>query len=211
MNRDNAAEARSSISAGDETIRRAVADFQAGIDRQKSFQLIVERYYAPVKAFFAKRVFSTEDCIDLTQDTFLSLYKGLDEFRGEARFSTWLFKIANSNRRKWIERQVRSGSSRASPGSPPGAVEDHQPIAVTRENQLSDLLHVERVRELRSAIDELPDQMRKCVMLRVYQDRSYKDIAAYMEVSIETVKAHLFQARKKLGGRLKSVFEDLDF
>ena len=52
--------------------------------------------------------------------------------------------------------------------------------------------------------------MRRCTELRIYQDLSYREIAAVMRLSIETVKVHLFQARKKLKKSLRDAFEDLD-
>lgn len=76
----------------------------------------------------------------------------------------------------------------------------------TRESPLDQALRSERREVLRRAIEELPDQMRRCTELRVYQDLSYREIAAVMRRSIETVKVHLFQARKKL----KESFGDVD-
>ena len=197
-------------------IARAVADFQAGIEREKSFRLLVDQFYQPVRGFFSRRVFSPDDCLDLTQETFLGLYRGLEGFRAEARFEFWLFRIAQTTYLKWLRTRKRrpepglqdlgSGGETSSTGS-----EDHQPVVVTRETQLREVLKKEQLEMLRLAITGLPDRMRKCVLLRVYQDRSYREIAEFQEVSIETVKAHLFQARKKLKEMLQTDFDQIDF
>ena len=66
----------------------------------------------------------------------------------------------------------------------------------------------ERSRLLREAIERLPEQMRKCLMLRVYQDLKYREIAVVVRLSIETVKAHLFAARRRLQQELGDYFHD---
>jgi RNA polymerase sigma factor (sigma-70 family) len=68
--------------------------------------------------------------------------------------------------------------------------------------QLDGLLDEERWRALRRAVAELPEQMRDCLTLRLYHQLSYGEIAAVKKISVETVKAHLFRARKKLQEKL---------
>ena len=68
------------------------------------------------------------------------------------------------------------------------------------------MLTGERSRLLREALEELPPQMKKAVLLRVTGDMKYREIAEEMEVSIETVKAHLYQARQHLRDRLSDYF-----
>ena len=68
--------------------------------------------------------------------------------------------------------------------------------------QLDSLLDEERWRALRAAVAELPEQMRDCLILRLYHQLSYREIAVIKKISIETVKAHLSRARKKLQEKL---------
>lgn len=197
---------------------RAVEEFQAGIDREKNYRFLVDRFYKPVRSFFARRVFSPDDCLDLTQETFLGLYKGLDGYRAEARFEYWLFRIAQTVHLKWLRTRKRreeislhDAGGLAKAGNPPASPEELDPIVVTEETQLDDVLERERLGLLRTAIGELPEQMQRCVVLRVYQDRSYREIAEFQGISIETVKAHLFQGRRKLKEKLKDTLRGLDF
>jgi RNA polymerase sigma-70 factor (ECF subfamily) len=74
-----------------ELVNRRIGESQTGGEREETFRLIFDRYYRSVYRFFEKRGFSTEECQDLTQETFLRVYKGMATFRGEARFETWLF------------------------------------------------------------------------------------------------------------------------
>ncbi len=201
--------------ADSDPVDRAVADFQAGVERDKSFRLLVDRFYRPVRGFFSRRVFSPDDCLDLTQETFLGLYRGLEGFRGEAKFEFWLFRIAQTTYLKWLrsrKRRPEPGLQELTPGAETSSSgsDDHQPVVVTRETQLSEVLKQEQLEMLRLAISGLPDRMRQCVVLRIYQDRSYREIAEFLELSIETVKAHLFQARRKLKQMLDADFDRIE-
>ncbi len=190
-------------------VARAIADFQRGVDREKSFRVLFDIYYEPTRHFLAKRVSSPEDRLDLTQETFLRVYKGLEGYRGEAQFGTWVFRIAFNTYLKWLRRaRTDDKGLDAVKGSEEleGAWENDAPVAVSsEESPLEQVLHSERQMVLRRAIEELPEQMRRCTELRVYHDLSYREIAVVMRRSIETVKVHLFQARKKLKGS----FDDL--
>ncbi len=189
-----------------ETVKRAVAEFQRGVDRERNFQILFDAYYEPARLFLARRVSSPEDRLDLTQETFLRVYKGLEGYRGEAQFGTWVFRIAFNTYLKWLRRaKADDKGPDAVKGAEEleGAWDDDQPVAVsTAESPLDHVLQGERRMVLRRAIEELPEQMRRCTELRIYHDLSYREIAVVMRRSIETVKVHLFQARKKLKGSI---------
>lgn len=185
-------------------IERAIAEFQRGAERERNFRFLFEIYYDPTRYFLARRVSSHEDCLDLTQETFLRVYKGLEGYRGEAQFGTWVFRIAFNTYLKWLR---RARTDDQGPEAVKGAEEleraweDDQMIAVSSDDSpLEGVLQTERRMVLRRAIEELPEQMRRCTELRIYHDLSYREIAVVMRRSIETVKVHLFQARKKLKG-----------
>ena len=192
-------------------IARAVDDFQAGRDREGSFRILFDHYYGVVQGFFAQRVAKAEDRLDLTQETFLRVYKGLEGYRKEADFGTWLFRIAFNTHQKWVRRGKGEAVSLESitrgpayRGEVPAArIWDGEGSALSPPTPLDDTLERERQRRLREAIEDLPRQMARCTRLRVYQELSYREISTVMRLSIETVKVHLFQARKKLRQRLQ--------
>lgn len=184
-----------------ETVRAILADLQAGVSVEESFRRLCGIYTRPLHHFFAKRGFPPQDCLDLTQETFLGIYRGIGSFRRDAPFETWLFKVAVNALRK----RLRSGAAgkRAGHEVP---IEMEEPEGGTAPGE--DLLRQERTRLLREAIGRLPDQMRKCLLLRVDQEMRYKEIAVLLRLSPETVKVHLAQARKRLREELGPYFGD---
>jgi len=184
--------------AVDERVARAVADFQAGVDRERSFQVLFESYRRPLERFFARKGFAEEQCRDLTQETFLGIYKGLETWRPEARFGTWLFRIATTTYLK----AVRSQSAGKRSGGEVSTDADGAVVPEVPEGQLTAVLDAERREALQAAVAELPEQMRRCLALRIYHELSYQEIAAVLRLSVETVKAHLYQARGRLRQRL---------
>ncbi len=180
-------------------IRRVIERWQAGSDREAGFRTLVESYYRPVRYYFAKRGFSAEDARDLTQETFFGVYRGLRRFRREARFDTWLYQIAANTCRKALrDRHVQKRRLEVEAKSMTDLPHDVARPGEAADAALSGVLRKERRARLRRAIANLPVRMRTCLAMRVYQEHSYQEIAAAMRLSVETVKAHLYQARRRL-------------
>jgi RNA polymerase sigma-70 factor (ECF subfamily) len=194
---------------------RLVEAWQAGGDREEIFRRLFVTYFRQVHNFFLRRGFPPDQCQDLAQETFLKVHKGLPTFRREARFETWLFQIAAN----LFRNTLRSQSTQKREGQEMALDDIEQEPALgaappgweAGEGQLQEMLNEEEARVLRSALDGLPAQMRRCVLLRVDQDLRYREIADLMRVSIDTVKAHLYQARQHLKGKLSGYFADPDF
>lgn len=178
----------------------------------ESFEEVFNQYYRLVVGFFTKRGFTPQEAEDLTQIVFLRVYKARESFRGEARFSTWLFQIcANVFRNNLRDRSTQKRDAEEVPldlSNESGTLEGF-PDAGT--DPLQQTLRAEARERLRTALADLPPQMRRSVELRVYEDLKYREIAERMKISIDTVKAHLFQARQILKGKLGDYFTDDDF
>lgn len=191
-----------------------VAAFEAGNGREEVFRKLYELYRRPVYACFARRGFTAEECHDLTQETFLRLYQGITRFRGQSRFETWLFEITTNVWRNEIRSRSALKRDRhevdlddVASGEPRGSRDGDLPGKSVTPEPLDDLLAEERVRVLRDALDELPPQMRRCVRLRLDQDLKFREIAVLMQISIDTVKSQMAQAKQRLRTRLGGYFE----
>ncbi len=176
-----------------------------GPGREESFRLLFNRFYWPLFRFFEHRRFSTEECQDLIQETFLRVYRGIESFRGESRWEHWLFRIAANTAAKAVRhRTAAKRAGRDVPleyddsGDSPSAAAGGSPLGAEAPAPLRQLLGKEIKELLSRAIDGLPAQMRRCVRLRVYQELDYDEIADVLQISPSTVKVQLFKARRRL-------------
>ena len=175
-------------------------------ERHDQLADLFETYAPAIRHFFSRRGFSPEDCRDLTQDTFLKAHQGLGTFREQADLRTWLLAIAaNVWKNDLRSRQAAKRAAvktvslddtvveAAPPEDAPASVGPRQP-----PSPLQTVLKQEGRRRLRAAIDELPPRMRQCVLLRVERGLKYREVAAILQVSVDTVKTQLHQARQRL-------------
>ncbi len=183
---------------------------RAGGDREEIFQRLHQRYHGGIHAFFSRHGCSEEECHDLTQETFLRLCRGIATFRGRSRFETWLYEIATNVWRNEI--RGRSAQKRDRPevsldaepvprNAAAASLESHE-----REPD-EDLLAKEKVDLVRRGLDRLPPRMRRCLQLRLDRELKFREIAVIEQVSIDTVKSQLAQAKQRLKLELASYFE----
>ncbi len=187
---------------GEESVDGAIAEFQQGLARQRNYHLLFDCFYEPIQRFFVRRgVVQPEDCQDLTQDTFWRVYRGLESFRREARFNTWLYRIARNVHLRWREQRGRKVDFDTDE-SP----EDVEPVDEEPTPE-DDVIRIEHQDVVRRAIAVLPEKMRQCMMLRVVHQASYREIAAVMQITVGAVAAHLAQARQRLRKELEGYLE----
>jgi RNA polymerase sigma-70 factor, ECF subfamily len=173
---------------------------------EAGFGLVFELYHPRLVAFFGKRVFRDEDAEDLTQDVLARVYQGRGSFESVADFDAWIFTIAANRARNWQRSRVTA--KRDGQAVP---VEDLERVpasvavgaVVSRpRSPLDDFLAQELVDQVHAALRELPARMGETAWLRFVHELPYEEIAARMEVSAQTVKAQLHQARLRLKGEL---------
>jgi len=196
---------------GSERVAAAIRAFQDGgeEEREAAFRFLYETYFRAVQRYFARRGLSPDDGLDLTQETFLGIYKALEGYGHRERFEAWLYRVAETTFLKWRRRAATVKRSAIEISR--DAMENPEAIASEPGRQLGRVLDRERRKAFRAAIEELPEQQRDCLTLRLYHDLAYREIAVVKKVSIETVKAHLFRARKRLEERLAGfVWGDTD-
>jgi RNA polymerase sigma factor (sigma-70 family) len=181
---------------------RLIEKIQAGINVEESSRQLYELHYRKVIGFFRKKGFPPEDSRDLTQEVFSRVFQAIATFRRESRFERWLFEIAanafrNELRRKGAEKRDAVELSIDVSPEDEGAPGAREPAS---EEQDAREVMIERERKgaLLSEFQALPPQMRTCCLLRYVRGLKYQEIATVMKISIETVKAHLHQARKRL-------------
>jgi RNA polymerase sigma-70 factor (ECF subfamily) len=191
----------------DDPILELIRQIQAGIRREENFERLFRRFRPLVSSFFIRRGFSSEESRDLTQDAFLRVFKGIDTFRGDSRFERWLWEIAdniylNELRRRKTEKRHAIEQSLDAPVENADGSSSTMELPDPEAGPEDAVIRRQSLKALRAAFKDLPDQMRRCCILRYEKGLKYQEIAVVMKISIETVKAHLHQARKRLTSRL---------
>ena len=181
-----------------------VARFKKG--DEAAFEEMVGRYWDRIYAMVMQLLRNSQDAEEVTQDAFIRAHRGLENFRGDSSFSTWLYQIATNLARNrywyWFRRkrdksvsfdQTVGGDSDTTLAEIFQAdIETPQDIAVTNEFQ-------ERVA---AAMELLNVKHREVLVLRNVKSLSYEEIANHLEISIGTVKSRIARARESLRDRL---------
>ncbi|UTC49051.1 RNA polymerase sigma factor [Treponema vincentii] len=163
--------------------------------------------FAILAAQYQKRVYmlglsffdNTDDCEDFVQDVMLKAYSALGTFRAEAPFAAWLMRIAYNTALNSVKKRNRYSS-----------LADGTEIEYRGDNPEEKHLNECIVLSVREAVNSLPDNYRICIDLYFFYDMSYTDIAAVTELPLNTIKSHIFRAKKILREYLKedrTVFE----
>lgn len=159
--------------------------------RREAFDAIVERHRRAVYQLCYRFVNNHEDASDLSQEAFVRAWRGLQNFKGQAAFSTWLYRIA-----------VNVCLNRVGARKP-----DTEPLESDRfedtraEDPGARVMRGERAMVVRRAIAALPNKQRATLVLRVYHDLSHQQIAEILGSSVGAVKANFFHAL----GNLKKI------
>jgi RNA polymerase sigma-70 factor (ECF subfamily) len=161
-----------------------------------AFEVLLRQHQQDIYRLTFRMTRNAEDAKDLAQETFVQAYRALGTFRGQSRFSTWLYRISMNLCLNHLKATARED---------PAEVDGQQPDP--RVDSLGLLLSDERDRAVAQAIEGLPPQQKATLMLRVHQGLSHKGIAQVLECSEGTAKANYFHAVQALQRRL-AAFRD---
>ena len=156
----------------------------------ESFNQLILRWERPIYALAYRVIGREEDARDVVQETFLRAFRALPGFKGQAKFSSWLYRIALNLCRDWIRRRRRSPLVELPEGVDPvelaaesGPVESIEDVAARKE--LS-----EAVAE---AMALLPEEQRTAIVLKEYHGMTFQEIADLQGIPLSTVKTRLYQ------------------
>ncbi len=166
-----------------------------------AFEELLSRHYQRTCALIF-RLTGADHCEDVTQEAFLLAYRNINRFRGEAKFSTWLTRIAiNLCRSQWRRRKKQRENSLAD--IPPAVLaEKADPNPQTGFNALTD---AEQGEKIDREIAALPQKLRLAFTLRYVEGYSYGEVATILGCKEGTVRSRLFNARQILKVQLKDL------
>ena len=174
-------------------------------DVQGAFETLVDRYQHRLMGVIVHLVGRTEEAEDLTQEVFLRIYRARKGYRPRAKFSTWLFTIANNLALNHIRNRSRkaTASGNVADGGLTGALPDAE-RALSREGTASTQFRkVELSEVVREALGKLGEDQKLAVLLNKFEDMSYAEIAEVMGRSEPAVKSLLARARNELREQLE--------
>lgn len=177
---------------------------------QRAYELLVIKYQRRIERLIARMVRDPDLVQDIAQETFLRAYRALHQFRGEAQFYTWLYRIAvNTAKKSLVELRrdpvVFENELHISDDEDETFRPRHEPTS--DETPETVLAAQEIAAAVNAAMEALPEDLRQAVTLREIEGLSYEEIALAMNCPIGTVRSRIFRAREAISARVKPLLE----
>ena len=196
-----------SVSSGDSDamlVERTVAG------DQRAFELLVIKYERRIQRLIGRMVRDVDLVEDIAQETFIRAYRALGQFRGDAQFYTWLYRIAVNTAKKFLMDLKRNPTVSENFFK---SVDDDETSPV--ENELTSpetpeavLASKEIAQMVNSAMDALPEELRQAITLREIEGLTYEEIADAMSCPIGTVRSRIFRARDAISQKIRPMLEN---
>ena len=177
---------------------------------QKAFELLVIKYQKRIQRLIGRMVRDVDLVEDIAQETFIRAYRALAQFRGEAQFYTWLYRIAVNTAKKALMDLKRNPTV-----SENYFKTDDDDETSPLENELTStetpdavLASKEIAKIINAALDELPEELRQAITLREIEGLSYAEISEAMNCPIGTVRSRIFRAREAISQKVKPLLDN---
>jgi RNA polymerase sigma-70 factor (ECF subfamily) len=167
----------------------------------EAFELLVRRWERSIYCLSLRMLGRDEEARDICQETFLAAFRNLRYFRGEAKFSSWLYRIALN---ACHSRLRRNGSVLEQSIDQPDEEGRKFELACNETEEVTDRLQQEdRIRIVRRALQALPPEMREVIIMKEYEERTFAEIAQILQIPVSTVKSRLYTGLQQLRLRLE--------
>ena len=176
----------------------------------RAFELLVIKYQRRIERLVGRMVRDVDIVQDITQETFIRAYKALHQFRGEAQFYTWLYRIAVNTAKKTLMEMRRSPvitESALHTGDDEDETSSLGRELITQETPETVLAAQEIAQAVNAAMEALPEDLRQAVTLREIEGLSYEEISQAMDCPIGTVRSRIFRAREAISARVKPLLD----
>jgi RNA polymerase sigma-70 factor (ECF subfamily) len=165
-----------------------------------SFNQLVLRWERPIYALAYRVIGREEDARDVAQETFLRAFRALKGFKGQAKFSSWLYRITLNLCRDWIRRERRTPVVQA----PEGVDVIEMAGESTPSESIEDLVSRHELgRAVGKAMSQLPEEQRTAIILKEYHGLTFQEIADLLDCPLSTVKTRLYQGLTVLRKQLR--------
>jgi RNA polymerase sigma factor, sigma-70 family len=156
---------------------------------RKAFEEVITRYGEPLYWQIRRMVQSHEDADDLLQNTFLKAWSSIENFRGDAKLSTWLYKIAINEALSFLDKESRRSNV---------SLDDEESHIIHAIEADTNIDGDELALQLRKAIASLPEKQRLVFNMRYYDDMKYEQMSEILGTSVGALKTSYHLAVKKI-------------
>jgi RNA polymerase sigma-70 factor (ECF subfamily) len=177
---------------------------------QRAFELLVIKYQRRVERLIGRMVRDTNLVEDIAQETFIRAYRALHQFRGDAQFYTWLYRIAVNTAKRFLLKLKNDPAVFQS--SLQGSDEEDETFQrrsepSTDETPESVLAAKEIGQAVNAALEALSDDLKQALTLREMDGLSYEEIADVMNCPLGTVRSRIFRAREAVSAKIKPMLD----
>lgn len=176
----------------------------------KAFEMLVIKYQKRIQRLIGRMVRDVDLVEDIAQETFIRAYRALGQFRGEAQFYTWLYRIAVNSAKKALmdlkrnptvsENFFKSDDEDETSPIENELTSSETPDAVLASKEIAEIIN--------TALEALPPELRQAVTLREIEGLSYGEISDVMNCPIGTVRSRIFRAREAISQKVKPLLEN---
>lgn len=182
---------------------------------QRAYNLLVIKYQRRIERLIGRMVRDVDMVQDIAQETFIRAWRALHNFRGDAQFYTWLYRIAVNSAKKHLmdvkrdpiitESALRSADSEDDETS----YADHPLTNRSNDSDTPETAYAakEIAQAVNAAMDALPEELRQAITLRELEGLSYEEISDMMNCPIGTVRSRIFRAREAISARIKPMLQ----
>lgn len=162
-----------------------------------SFGILISFYKRRLLAMGMSFFKNESDSEDFVQEVLIKIYANLSDFKGEAAFSTWITRIAYNTAINAVNRRQEY-----LPIANEEVIESS--LSTPEKNQIKEIT----IKAVQEAIKELPEKYAICIELYFFYDNSYEEIAKITNLNLNTIKSHIFRAKKILREKLREFYEN---
>ncbi|WP_431158411.1 RNA polymerase sigma factor [Winogradskyella poriferorum] len=157
----------------------------------QAFSILVDRYKDLVYTLAIRMIKNREEAEEVAQDTFIKVFKSLDRFKGDSKFSTWIYRVTYNTCLDNIKKNKKHLNDVAIDEFTFNKLD-------TIDNALDHLMKQERSQLIKQCIEKLPEDSSALITLFYFEEMSLEEISKIINVETNTVKVKLYRARKKL-------------
>ena len=174
---------------------------------KQAFGLLVEKYRRKLLRLLSRMVRDQDEIEDIAQETFIKAYRALPQFRGDAAFYTWLYRIGVNTAKNYLATRGRAMPTVSDQAMNDEDEPDERLVAKDIGTPESELLSKQMVMAVNEAVEALPEELRQAITLREIEGMSYEEIAETMECPIGTVRSRIFRAREAIATKLRPILD----